>query len=220
MKTRQGSNYDRRAFGKWLADINWNNLYRAESCEKKLDFFQTVINTGLECFFPSKIVKLHDHDKPWVTVEFKRIIENRQRAFRQGKSLLYRRLRNLANRESKRLKSTFLKKKMDELKLNPNAKKWWQCIKQLAGFAKNKTFSNFVVNNQVFAGKELADKINDVFVSSTQDIPPLNKSPVDDLIENGSTSILPQFIIEEKDVYCKLSAISVSKSPGPDGIPN
>jgi hypothetical protein len=69
-------------------------------------------------------------------------------------------------------------------------------------------------------GKELADKINDVFVSSTQDIPPLNKSPVDDLIENGSTSILPQFIIEEKDVYCKFSAISVSKSPGPDGIPN
>ena len=220
VKTRQGSNYDRRAFGKWLADINWNNLYRAESCEQKLDFFQTVINTGLDCFFPSKIVKLHDHDKPWVTVEFKKIIENRQKAFRQGKSLLYRRLRNLANRESKRLKSTFLKKKMDELKLNPNAKKWWQCIKQLAGFAKNKTFSNFVVNNQVFAGKELADKINDVFVSSTQDIPPLNKSPVDDLIENGSTNILPQFIIEEKDVYCKLSAISVSKSPGPDGIPN
>ena len=110
VKTRQGSNYDRRAFGKWLADINWNNLYRAESCEQKLDFFQTVINTGLDCFFPSKIVKLHDHDKPWVTVEFKKIIENRQRAFRQGKSLLYRRLRNLANRESKRLKSTFLKK--------------------------------------------------------------------------------------------------------------
>ena len=109
---------------------------------------------------------------------------------------------------------------MIELKLNPNAKKWWQCIKQLAGFAKNKTFSNFVVNNHVFAGKELADKINDVFVSSTQDIPPLNKSPVNDLIENGSTSILPQFIIEEKDEYCKLSAISVSKSPGPDGIPN
>lgn len=220
VKIRSGRNYAKNAFGKWLADINWIDLYRAGSCEHKLNIFQTVISTGLDIFFPSKTVKLHDHDKPWVTPEFKKIIQDRQRAFRQGRSSQYRRLRNLANRESKRLKSTFLKKKLDELKVNPDAKKWWQCIKQLAGFPKSKILSSFVVNDQVLLGKELADKINDVFVSSSKDIPPLNETSVGVLIENSSTNILPQFIIDEKDVYNKLAAISVAKSPGPDGIPN
>ena len=35
---------------------------------------------------------------------------------------------------------------------------WWQCIKQLVGYPKNKILSNFVVDNQVLTGKDLAQK--------------------------------------------------------------
>ena len=45
-----------------------------------------VTNTGLDCFFPCKSVKLHANDKPWVTPEFKEIIENRKKAYLDGKS--------------------------------------------------------------------------------------------------------------------------------------
>ena len=38
--------------------------------------------------------------------------------------------------------------------------------------------------------------------------------------ENGTLSIPLQFIIDEKDVFDKLSYIPTKKSPGPDGIPN
>ena len=62
-------------------------------------------------------------DKPWVTPEFKKIIESRQKAFHDGKTSHYRRLRNQVNRETKKLRSTFLEKKLAQLKLNPNPKK-------------------------------------------------------------------------------------------------
>ena len=97
----------------------------------KLDIFHTVIKTGLDCFFPCKtvkLIKLHDNDKPWVTANFKKIIEKRQRAFREGQGPQFFRLRNLAKRESKRLKSTYLKRKLDELQLYPNGKMWWHAL--------------------------------------------------------------------------------------------
>ena len=84
VKIKQGNNHNKRAFGNWLAGINWSNLFHANSCDHKLDIFHTVIKTGLECFFPCKTVKLHDNDKPWVTTDFKKIIEKWQRAFREG----------------------------------------------------------------------------------------------------------------------------------------
>ena len=156
VKIRQGNNAAKTAFGKWLTDFNWNILYRTISCEQKLDLFQDIINAGLDCFLPIKTVKLHDNDKPWVTPEFKKIIGTRQKAFHHGKSPHYQQLRNQVNRESTKLRSTFLEKKLEQLKLNPNPKKWWQSIKQLSGYPKKKVLSTLVVGNQVMSGKALA----------------------------------------------------------------
>ena len=130
----------------------------------KLNILHTVIKTGwtVPPPPPRKTVKLHDNNKPWVTANSKKIIEKGQRAFREGQESQLRRLQNSANRESKRLKSTYLKRKVEELQLYPNAKKWWQCIKQLAGFPKKKILSNSVVDDQVLTGKDLAQKTNDV----------------------------------------------------------
>ena len=73
----------------------------------------------MDCFLPTKTVKLHEKDKPWVTPEFKKIIEARQKAFHGGKSSHYRRLRNQVNRETKKVRSTFLEKKIGTVKAKP-----------------------------------------------------------------------------------------------------
>ena len=154
------------------------------------------------------------------TPEFKKIIGTRQKAFHHGKSPHYQQLRNQVNRENKKLRSTFLEKKLEQLKLNPNPKKWWQSIKQLSGYPKKKVLSTLVVGNQVMSGKALAENINNAFVSVTKEIPPLNRPHIDILPENSHYDISPEFIIKEEEVYHKLSIISTAKSPGPDGIPN
>ena len=57
-------------------------------------------------------------------------------------------------------------------------------------------------------------------LSVTKEIPPLNRLHTDISPENSHSDISPEFIIKEEEVYHKLSSISTSKSPGPDGIPN
>ena len=158
VKIRQGNNAAKTAFGKWLADFNWTMLYRIISCEQKLELFQNIINAGLDCFLPRKTVKLRDNDKPWITPEFKKLIGSRKKAFHQGKSPRYRRIRNRVNRESKKLRSTFLDKKLEQLKQNPNPKKWWRSIKQLSGYPKKKVLLTLVVGNQVVSRKSPSRK--------------------------------------------------------------
>ena len=64
VKIRRNIHVNKTAFGKWLAEYNWSTLYRTVTCEDKLDIFMKVINTGLDCFFPCKSIKLHANDKP------------------------------------------------------------------------------------------------------------------------------------------------------------
>ena len=162
----------KRAFGRWLTNYNWSNLYHTTSCEQKLELFQDVISTGLDHFLPCKVVKIHDRDKPWITSSYKQLIKSRQKAFFQKDDKLYHQLRNRAFREGKKLKSAFLRNKLEHLKQNPDPKKWWNTVKQIAGFPKKKIFSNLVIEDQVVSGQQLADKINNTFISVTRDLPP------------------------------------------------
>ena len=220
VKIRQGNDAAEAAFGKWLTDFNWTGLYHTFSCEQKLELFEEIINAGLDCFLPAKTVKLHEKDNPWVPPEFKKIIEAKQKAFHDGNSSHYRRLRNQVNRETKKLRSTFLEKKLAQLKLNPNPKKWWQSIRQLSGYPWKKVLSTLVVDNQAVSEQTLAENVNDAFVSITKEIPHLNRLHTDISPENSHFDISQEFIINEEEVYHKLSIISNSKSPFPDEIRN
>ena len=196
-------------------------MYHTAPCEQKLELFQDVIHTGIDHFLPCKVAKMHDRDKPWITPAYKELIKSRQKAFFQKNDKLYRRLRNRANRESKNLKSAFLEHKLEQLKRNPDPKKWWDTVKQIAGYPKKKSFSSLVLGEQVVSGKQLAEKINEAFVSVTRDIPPLSPIPFPDAqLQSDYTTIPTEYIIREEDIYYKLSSISSSKAAGPDEIPN
>ena len=104
---------------------------------------------------------------------------------------------------------------------NPDPKKWWDTVKQIAGFPKKKSFSSLVVGDQVVSGKQLADKINNTFISVTREIPPLNPIPSSgNQLESDYSTIPTEFIIKEEEVYSRLSSISSLKAAGPDEIPN
>ena len=130
---RRGKASAKQAFGEWLTRVNWTSIYIVLNRANK-NMFQNVIETGLDYFFPKRTVKLHDKDKPWVTLGYKNLIAKRQRAFIRGDHSLYCRLRNQVVHESKRLRSTFLNTKLAELKTNKNNRKWWNtCSKTISG---------------------------------------------------------------------------------------
>ena len=117
---------------------------------------------------------------------------------------MYRRLRNRTNRESRNLKSAFLEHKLEQLKRNPDPKKWWDTVKQIAGYPKKKYFSSLVLGDQVISGKQLAEKINEAFVSVTRDISPLSPIPSPNTQLQSDYSTVPtEYIITEEDIYYK-----------------
>ena len=76
--------------------------------------------------------------------------------------------------------------------------------------------------SNILTGKVLVDKINNIFSSVTQDIVPLQLNLEPNEIPISQANILPKYIIiiSEDDLFKKLSSIRISKSCGPDGIPN
>ena len=76
----------------------------------------------------------------------------------------------------------------------------------------------FIFN--IFIGKAVVHEINNIFSSVTQNIVPLQLNLESNEIPISQANILPKYIISEDDLFKKLSPIRISKSPGPDGIPN
>jgi hypothetical protein len=78
-------------------------------------------------------------------------------------------------------------------------------VKQIAGYPKKKSFSSLVLGDQVISGKQLAEKINDTFVSVTRNVPPLSPIPSPDSQSQSDYTVIPtEYIIKEEDIYYKL----------------
>lgn len=95
-----------------------------------------------------------------------------------------------------------------------NPKKWWDNIKLISGLSKPPPLSNLSVNGSIARGNDLAEKINHFFSNLTNDIAPLQYTPIQ------VTQISDDYIISPESVERSLLSIKVRKSIGPDDIPN
>lgn len=74
------------------------------------------MKTGLHIILRAKDVEVHANHPPWITTEFKKLIESKQQAFHSKNVILYRTYHNRNNKERKRLSSIFLEMKVNHLK--------------------------------------------------------------------------------------------------------
>jgi hypothetical protein len=78
-----------------------------------------------------------------------------------------------------------------------NNKKWWDTVKQLAGYPKKQVPLSIVSEGRTISGNELAEKINATFVSVTKHLDPLYSTPVGIQHEIDYPEIPPELIISE-----------------------
>ena len=76
---------------------------------------------------------------------------------------------------------------MDQLKSNSSLQKWWDCIKQLAGYPKRRAIS---IVNDIVNGDALANKINNFFTAITNKITLLLPEPSESQNLTNATSNL------------------------------
>ena len=80
--------------------------------DNKVNAFWGVTRNIIDTFFPTKTIKVHDDDKPFLTGKIKKLIGKRNKAFRRGKFSLFKTLRNQIVSEIRSVKRKFYESKI------------------------------------------------------------------------------------------------------------
>lgn len=206
------------AFGRWACSHRWFSDLEVDgdspSVDSLTDSFTKDLSSASDIYFPSKYVKIHPMDKPWMSPEIKALILERQRAYLNGPEEKWRRLRNKVREVITRRKCEFYKNKVNNLK-STDPRKWWSMVNKLAGKASSPNELSYTdEEGRIISGATLASRLNEFFVSVISDIKPLDTSALPCYLPSPQPPV-----IETQRVYKKLLAISAFKAPGPDGIP-
>ena len=102
--------YMKVALGRWLTSTDFTFLEALSLCSEKLDAFQSLLSYAIDIFFPLRKSKQHPNDKPWITLELRSLIQQRQEAMDKD-PVAFRKLRNNVNRLNNRLRSSFFERK-------------------------------------------------------------------------------------------------------------
>jgi len=170
------SSNNRTFFAQDLREVAWDKLYKTDVCQKQCDIFYSTISSLLQKHFPLKTITKSDRDKPWVTPEFRELINKRELAWQTGETELWKEMRNRVNRQRKQLASKFYKSKVECLK-STNPSKWWKNVKFLTGNSKPTNPLSAMMNHATGGNaQQLADEINNFFSSITQHLEPLTST--------------------------------------------
>ena len=159
-------------FGRWITCHTWDEVLNATCTVDKTDAFYSTVHKAMDRHFPTKVVKLHSTDKPWVTPEIKLLIKKRQKAFAKKDMALWRSLRNRTARVIDRSKKFHYKDRIQNLKKSDPAR-WHKGIQLISNKKKQPPIISapgFPQHNE----KAIAEAINQQFASVSKSRPPLN----------------------------------------------
>ena len=150
-------------FGRRIQNQNWYEVNTASDVQSKADAFYRLVKYAITTIFPVKSVTSHAADKPWITDRIKNLIDQRQRAFAQGDTENWAKLRNQVIREIKKAKINHNTKKVRKLqKLNPG--RWHKEVRNLCNMRKADTTIH-VADVDPSNHKQIANEINDHLAS-------------------------------------------------------
>lgn len=113
--TRDMRPSSRDALGRFFNTVDWSLIDTMDNAQDKLKYFMSIINIGLNTIMPTKLVKLHRNDVPWMTGQLKLLIRKRQEALNQSNPTLFRFYRNKVNKERKVCRSKYYQTKVKDL---------------------------------------------------------------------------------------------------------
>ena len=203
------------AFGRWISRQDWVDVLSHSSISDCVVAFTAKLNSAVDIFFPSKKVKLHSNDKPWMSPHVKDLIYQRQQAFSSGDVNLWRHLRNKVARSIASCKQSFYCNQVSRLKLS-DPSRWWNHIKRLHGQSSSSNGFTITHDESVISESDLPNFLNLFFVSIADGFTPLDYSTLPAFFP--AVEKLP--VVSIYEIKSKLANIKASKSAGPDAIHN
>jgi hypothetical protein len=128
-----------------------------------------ITHNIIDFYFPTKIIKVHDEDKPFISGKIKSLISKRNKAYKSGKYILFKTIRNKIVSEIRVSKRKLYKEKILPTYIDKILKYGGKTY-DIVGKKRNTTpmlldpISELPMNN-----KQTDDHINSFFSSLTND---------------------------------------------------
>ena len=203
-----------------MSSIDWRPLFASDDVQFQCDYFYSVINSIVDNTVPVTACRVKNNEKPWVTPYFRKNVVLRDKAYRSGDLVLYKKLRNRVNHLRVNLKKDYYFNLTESFN-SSNTHKWWKTIKLISGYSSDiDVYNNLCYNNVPINHSDLSETINNFFLACSRDVSCLQPTLLQQL-RNSLPSVVPeQFIVSEYSVYRALCGLKLNKSVGPDGLSN
>ena len=153
VETRSLRNYDKQLFLDELSAIDWNEMLARTNGDPDLmaSVFNSVISSLLEVHAPLKRRKITSHHSPWITVEIKNLMKERDLAKKRSEKDAsywsdYKKLRNKVTSELRARVQKYYYNLIDETQNNPKA--MWKTINKVL----HKNSNHTATQNIIFEG--------------------------------------------------------------------
>lgn len=214
VRRRRVSEHSLSQVGIKLLSINWSYMYKLSSCQQQADFFYGVVEDIFNDYMPLVTVKVKNNQKPWISEYFKKLINSRNKAWRNGDLMLFKKLRNRANRCRLSLRKQYYLDEVETLKKS-NSRDWWRHIKSLGGITvdrnTNQYFDNVICDNMTVDINSFPDVFNNFMSSLIELVKPLDCNVLP-FLRNSLDFVPDSLIIDEWSVFNVLNRLKVDKS--------
>ena len=227
---RTYKNFKAEAFAEEIGRFNWDGFYEEEDIHRSTEILTKVISDALEKHAPKITFTPRQQEKPWITRETRRVMEERDKAYEKSKKTknkddveTFKKLRNkvvgLLRRDKEEQKETF-----------KNANDAWRLVKEIdrkeeeGGPPKKLLIEGKLTTDK----KKIAQHMNNYFMEKVEkNIEEIEKTeasycPIEHfkkhIKEPEETFRFEK--VEEKEVEEIIDKLKNSGGSGSDGIPN
>ena len=83
-----------RQFQAWIATAQWGSVYTTSTTSRKAAAFQSILDEGMDRFFPVKTNTKRESDPPWINQKIRDLVMRRRKVYdREGRSGRWRKMK-------------------------------------------------------------------------------------------------------------------------------
>ena len=148
-------------FAVWVENCSWSEIYECSDGNKKAEIFQDMLMENYHRCFPTKSLKVCEEDKPWYSLELKKLDRRMRREFfKHKKSQKWAQMNEEYQHRCAAEKEKYYTNMVSDLKTS-NPGKWYSKLKRMSGQGNVKQ-QNIQVDELIgLSNMEQAERIAD-----------------------------------------------------------
>ena len=190
------------SFKEWLDSRDWDRVLLAQGSNEKSRQFQLVLDEGMDLFFPLKVVRRKENDKPWIDNESRKRIAKKKAVYKaEGKSGRFKAIELSLAKYLEKRRQRYLNKQRGEIASPDKIKKIFKTVSAYKTAEKPKAFDIRELRPGV-KDKELANEVAGYFNRISDEFSPLDPFEIPSTY-NRQLPLLGELEVEKKLLECK-----------------